>query len=163
MMRHIAAIARSARFDQRRYSTGWPLCACTAAASILKLAYPRIDMEGLTAIVALPETSDTVKTGALLNIGASDETHFKSEHELLAKLFRKIQGKIVPTIDCGAYFDTAIHAIENGVLAEEKVIAAKKLKEKRLLVDHSTYLPLRSLVLLARLNKGSFPVSPWNR
>ncbi len=120
------------------------------------MRYPRVDMEGLTAIVALAEMGDTVKAGALLNIGPSAvmKRLSKAEKELLTKFFRKIQGKMVPTTDGRVYSDAAIRAIEDAVLAEEKVIAAKRLRERRLLVGHSTHLPSRLLVLLARLSKG---------
>lgn len=123
------------------------------------MRYPRVDMEGLTAIVALAETGDTVKAGELLSIGPSAvmKRLSKAEHELLTKFFRKVQGKMVPTTDGKVYSDAAIRAIEDAVLAEEKVIAAKRLREKRLLVGHSTHLPSRLLVLLARLNKENIP------
>jgi DNA-binding transcriptional LysR family regulator len=111
-------------------------------------------MEGLTAIVALAETGDTVKAGELLNIGPSAvmKRLSKAENELLTRYFRKIKGKMVPTADGKVYSDAAKRAIEDAVLAEEKVIAAKRLRERRLSVGHSTHLPSRLLVVLARLN-----------
>ncbi len=116
-------------------------------------------MEGLTAIVALAETGDTVKAGALLNIGPSAVTKrlSKAESELLTKFFRKIKGKMVLTNDGKVYSAAALRAIEEAVLAEERVIAAKRLRERRLSVGHSTHLPSRLLVLLARLNSESIP------
>ena len=88
-------------------------------------------MEGLTAIVALAETGDTVKAGALLNIGPSAVTKrlSKAESELLTKFFRKIKGKMVLTNDGKVYSAAALRAIEEAVLAEERVIAAKRLRE----------------------------------
>lgn len=123
------------------------------------MRYPRVDMEGLTAIVALAQTGDTVKAGALLNIGPSAVTKrlSKAESELLTKFFRKIKGKMVLTTDGKVYSAAALRAIEAAVLAEEKVIAAKRLRERRLSVGHSTHLPLRLLVLLARLNNENIP------
>ncbi len=123
------------------------------------MRYPRVDMEGLTAIVALAETGDTAKAGELLSIGPSAvmKRLSKAENELLTKFFRKTKGKMVLTTDGKIYSDAAMRAIEDAVLAEEKVIAAKRLRERRLLIGHSTHLPSRLLVLLARLNKENIP------
>ena len=65
------------------------------------MRYPRVDMEGLTAIVALAETGDTVKAGALLNIGPSAVTKrlSKAETELVTKFFRKTKNRVVLTRD----------------------------------------------------------------
>ena len=110
------------------------------------MRYPRVDMEGLSAIVALAETGDTVKAGALLNIGPSAvmKRLSKAEAELLTRLFRKINGKMVPTSDGKLYSGTALRAIEQAVLAEEKVFATKRLRGKRLSVGRNFPLSNRS-------------------
>ena len=116
-------------------------------------------MEGLMAIVALAETGNFVKAGELLNIGPSAvmKRLSKAENELVSKFFRKTMEKMVLTTDGRVYSEEALHAIEHAILAEEKVNAAKRLREKRLLVGHSTYLPSRLLVVLARLNSEDIP------
>jgi DNA-binding transcriptional LysR family regulator len=118
-----------------------------------------MDMEGLTAIVALAETSDMAKAGELLHIGPGTviKRLSKAENELLAKLFRKTKNRIVLTADGRIYCSEASLAIEHAVLAEEKIIAAKRLRERRLLVGHSAHLPSRLLALLAHLNTESIP------
>lgn len=123
------------------------------------MRYPRIDMEGLAAIVALAETGDVVKAGALLNIGQSavNKRLSKAETVLVTKFFRKTKDRVELTRDGKAYFKEASRAIEHAVLAEEKVAAAKRLRAGRLLVGHSTHLPSRLLVLLARLNHEHIP------
>jgi DNA-binding transcriptional LysR family regulator len=109
--------------------------------------------------VALAETGDTAKAGALLNIGPSavSKRLSKAETELVTKFFRKTKSRAVLTKDGDVYFREASRAIEHAVLAEEKVVAAKRLREGRLSVGHSTYLPSRLLVLLARLNNENIP------
>ncbi len=54
------------------------------------------------------------------------------------------------TSDGRAYYSEAIFALEHAVLAEDKVTASLKLREKRLLVGHSTYLPQRLLSLVVQ-------------
>jgi DNA-binding transcriptional LysR family regulator len=94
------------------------------------MRYPHVDMEGLTAIVALAETSDMAKAGELLHIGPGTviKRLSKAENELLAKLFRKTKNRIVLTADGRIYCSEASLAIEHAVLAEEKIIAAKRPK-----------------------------------
>jgi DNA-binding transcriptional LysR family regulator len=81
----------------------------------------------------------------------------KAETELVTKFFRKTKSRVVLTKDGNVYFREASLAIEYAVLAEEKVAAAKRLREGRLSVGHSTHLPSRLLVLLARLNNEKIP------
>jgi DNA-binding transcriptional LysR family regulator len=121
------------------------------------MRYPHVNMEGLTTIVALAETSDMAKAGELLHIGpgAVIKRLSKAENELLAKLFRKTKNRIVLTADGRIYCSEASLAIEHAVLAEEKIIAARRLRERRLLVGHSAHLPSRLLALLAHLNTES--------
>jgi DNA-binding transcriptional LysR family regulator len=121
------------------------------------MRYPRVDMEGLTAIVALAETSDMARAGELLHIGpgAVIKRLSKAEKELFAKLFRKTKNRIVLTADGRIYCSEALLAIEHAVLAEEKIVAARRLRERRLLVGHSAHLPSRVLALLAHLNTES--------
>jgi DNA-binding transcriptional LysR family regulator len=121
------------------------------------MRYPHVDMEGLTAIVALAETSDMAKAGELLHIGpgAVIKMLSKAENELFAKLFRKTKERIELTADGRIYCSEASLAIEHAVLAEEKIVAAKHLRERRLLVGHSAHLPARLLALLAHLNDES--------
>jgi DNA-binding transcriptional LysR family regulator len=93
-------------------------------------------MEGLTAIVALAETSDMAKAGELLHIGpgAVIKRLSKAENDLFAKLFRKTKNRIALTADGRIYCSEASLAIEHAVLAEEKITAARRLRERRLLV-----------------------------
>jgi DNA-binding transcriptional LysR family regulator len=121
------------------------------------MRYPLVDMEGLTAIVALAETSDMAKAGELLHIGpgAVIKRLSKAENELFAKLFRKTKNRVVLTADGRIYCSEASLAIEHAVLAEEKIISARRLRERRLLVGHSAHLPSRLLALLAHLNTES--------
>jgi len=117
------------------------------------MRYPRIDMEGITTVVALAETGDTVKAAELLNVGPSavQKRLTKAESVLVAKLFRKTAHGIVMTSDGRAYYTEAVFALEHAVLAEDKVVTAHKLRDKRLLLGHSTHLPRRLLTLLAQI------------
>jgi DNA-binding transcriptional LysR family regulator len=119
------------------------------------MRYPHVDMEGLTAIVTLAETCDMAKAGELLHVGPSAVVKrlSKAESELLTKFFRKNKDKFVLTTDGRIYCSEAALALEHAVLAEEKITAAKHLRERRLQVGHSAHLPARLLALLARLNE----------
>jgi DNA-binding transcriptional LysR family regulator len=121
------------------------------------MRYPRLDMEGITTVVALAETGDTVKAGELLNVGPSaiQKRLNKAENTLVAKLFRKTAHGIVMTSDGQAYYSEAVFALEHAVLAEDKVATAHKLRDKRLLLGHSTHLPRRLLTLLAQIKMES--------
>jgi len=123
------------------------------------MRYPRLDMEGLTAIVALAETGDFVKAGQLLSIGPSAvmKRLSKAEGEIRTKLFQRTREKLVLTEDGRVYFEEAQRAIEHAVLAEEKVRSTKSLKERRLQIGRSTHLPFRLLVALARLTSEDIP------
>jgi DNA-binding transcriptional LysR family regulator len=123
------------------------------------MRYPRLDMEGLTAIVALAETGDFVKAGQLLSIGSSAvmKRLAKAEGELRTKLFQKTQARHVLTRDGKVYSEEAQLAIEHAVLAEEKVRATKSLRERHLRIGHSTHLPSRLLVALAHLTSEDIP------
>jgi DNA-binding transcriptional LysR family regulator len=118
------------------------------------MRYPHVDMEGLTAIVTLAETCDMAKAGELLHVGPSAVVKrlSKAESELLTKFFRKSKNRVVLTADGRIYCSEASLALEHAVLAEEKIAAAKHLRERHLLVGHSAHLPSRLLALLAHLN-----------
>ena len=121
------------------------------------MRYPRVDMEGITTVVALAETGDAVKAAELLNVGPSaiQKRLNKAEITLIAKLFRKTAHGIVMTSDGRAYYSEAVFALEHAVLAEDKVATAHKLRDKRLLLGHSTHLPRRLLTLLAQIKVES--------
>lgn len=135
------------------------------------MRYPKVGMEGLTAIVALAETGDVVKAGELLNIGPSGvkKRLSKAEGELLTKLFHKMKEKtnertkertkekLVLNAYGKVYSEEALRAVEHAVLAEEKVNAERSLREKRLLIGRCTHLPSRLLVALTRLNSEDTP------
>jgi DNA-binding transcriptional LysR family regulator len=123
------------------------------------MRYPRVDMEGLAAIVAVAEAGNIVKAGELLNIDPSAvlKRLSKAQTTLLTKLFRRTRDRIAMTTDGRTYCQEGSYAIERSVLAEEKVTAAIRLRKKRLLVGHSTYLPSRLLAILARLNNEGIP------
>lgn len=123
------------------------------------MRYPRLDMEGLSAIVALAETGDFVKSGQLLSIGPSAvmKRLSKAEGELQIKLFQRTQAKLVLTEDGRVYVEEAQVAIEHAVLAEEKVRATISLRERHLRIGRSTHLPSRLLVTLARLTSEDIP------
>jgi DNA-binding transcriptional LysR family regulator len=118
------------------------------------MRYPRVDMAGLTAIVTLAETCDMAKAGEMLHVGPSAVVKrlSKAESELVTKFFRKSKDRVVLTADGRIYCSEASLALEHAVLAEEKIAAAKQLRERRLLVGHSAHLPARLLALLAHLN-----------
>jgi DNA-binding transcriptional LysR family regulator len=124
-----------------------------------QMRYPHVDMEGLTAIVTLAETCDMAKAGELLHVGPSAVVKrlSKAENELLTKFFRKNKNKVVLTADGRIYCSEASLALEHAVLAEEKIAAAKHLRERRLLVGHSAHLPSRLLALLAHMSGESIP------
>ncbi|MHB1936784.1 MAG: LysR family transcriptional regulator [Acidobacteriaceae bacterium] len=117
------------------------------------MRYPRVDMEGIITVVALAETGDTVKAAELLNVGPSaiQKRLTKTESALVTKLFRRTAHGIVMTSDGKTYCSEAIFALEHAVLAEDKVAAVHKLRDKRLLLGHSTHLPRRLLTLLAQI------------
>jgi DNA-binding transcriptional LysR family regulator len=119
------------------------------------MRYPRVDMEGLTAIVTLAETCDMTKAGELLHVGPSAVVKrlSKAESELLTKFFYKNKDRVVLTADGRIYCSEASLALEHAVLAEEKIAAARHLRERHLLVGHSAHLPARLLALLAHLNE----------
>lgn len=123
------------------------------------MRHPRVDMEGMAAIVAIAEVADIVKAAQLLNVGASAmlKRLAKAEDALQTRIFRKTRNMVVLTTDGRIYFREASCAIEHAVLGEEKVAAALRLREKHLLVGYSTYLPARLLTLLARLNGEDVP------
>jgi DNA-binding transcriptional LysR family regulator len=128
------------------------------------MRYPRVDMEGLTTIVAVAETGDIVAAGHLLSIGPSAvlKRLAKAEESLSTKIFRKTRHGIVLTPEGRAYHRDALLAIEHAVLAEEKVGATIKLREGRLLVGHSIYLPPRLLAILAQLAIDGIQDGPHN-
>ena len=117
------------------------------------MRYPLLDMEGLTTVVALAEKRDYVKAGELLHIGPSAvlKRLAKAENELQTRLFQKAGDSVVLTSDGQLFAAEAQRSLSYAVLAEEKVRAAKSLRDRRLLVRHSTHLPARLLVLLAHL------------
>jgi LysR family transcriptional regulator, benzoate and cis,cis-muconate-responsive activator of ben and cat genes len=123
------------------------------------MRYPHVDMEGLTAIVTLAETCDMTKAGELLHVGPSAVVKrlSKAENELLTKFFRKSKNRVVLTTDGKIYCSEAALALEHAVLAEEKLVAAKRLHERHLLVGHSAHLPAKILSLLAHLNTEGMP------
>jgi DNA-binding transcriptional LysR family regulator len=123
------------------------------------MRYPRVDIEELTAIAALAETGDFVKAGQLLNIGPSAvmKRLAKAERELQTRLFQRSDAKLVLTEDGSVYITEAQLALEHAVVAEERVRAAKNLREKRLRVGRSTHLPVRLLAALVRLDGEDIP------
>lgn len=123
------------------------------------MRHPLMDMEGLAAIVAIAEAGDIVKAGQLLNVGASAvlKRLAKAEEVLGTKIVRKSRNAVVLTGDGRIYYREAFLAIEHAVLGEEKLATAVRLRQNRLLVGYSTYLPPRLLALLVRLGGDGAP------
>jgi DNA-binding transcriptional LysR family regulator len=109
-------------------------------------------MEGIATVVALAEAGDAVKAAELLSVGPSAvlKRLAKTESALHTILFRKTRHGFVMSQDGRAYYGEAVFALEHAVLAEDKVAASLALRERRLLVGHSTYLPQRLLKLVAQ-------------
>jgi DNA-binding transcriptional LysR family regulator len=127
------------------------------------MRYPQVDMEGLATVIALAETGDTARAAELLNVGPSaiQKRLAKTENALVARLFRKTSHGIEMTVDGKAYYSEAVFALEHAVLAEDKVSAAHKLRERQLLIGHSTHLPRRLLTQLAQIkveNAGNLTI-----
>lgn len=123
------------------------------------MRFPQFSLEILMAVVVTAEKKSTMRAGKELGISPSAVTKRirVAERTAGAKLFHSAEEGLVLTQAGELLYYEAKKSIERALLGEEKVSAYLMLRERHLLVGHSTYLPPR---LMAMLIQFRFDASP---
>ncbi|MHB8303768.1 MAG: LysR family transcriptional regulator [Acidobacteriaceae bacterium] len=102
------------------------------------------------AIVATAEKKSVTRAGVELRLSPSGVTKRIKLAERIAKtkLFHTTEDGSILTEAGELLYSEAKKSIERALLAEEKVSAYLMLKDRHLLVGHSTYLPPRLMAIL---------------
>lgn len=123
------------------------------------MRFPHFSIEILMAVVATAETKSVTRAGKELGLSPSGVTKRLKIAERIAKtkLFHTTEEGLILTEVGELLYSEAKKSIERALLAEEKVAAYLMLKERRLLVGHSTYLPSRLMAILIQFRFDGTP------
>jgi LysR family transcriptional activator of glutamate synthase operon len=116
---------------------------------------PRVTMDMLVAVVALADKKTLEKAAAEIGLVTPSAIHKRIRAVNLmvgSPLFVNTEQGMILTEVGESFYPDAVHAVEEALLAEEKVTALLGLKASRLLVGHSTYLPPRLLAAVLKLS-----------
>ena len=125
------------------------------------MRFPHFSIDMLMAIVATAEKKSVTRAGVELRLSPSGVTKRIKMAERIAKtkLFHTTEDGFILTEAGKLLYSEAKKSIERALLAEEKVSAYLMLKERHLLVGHSTYLPPRLMAMLIQFRfEGTPPV-----
>ena len=123
------------------------------------MRFPHFSIEILMAVVVTAEKKSVTRAGKELGLSPSGVTKRLKIAERIAKtkLFHTTEeGLTLTEVGELLYFE-AKKSIERALLAEEKVAAYLMLKERHLLVGHSTYLPSRLMDILIHFRFDGTP------
>lgn len=111
------------------------------------------------AVVATAEKKSVTRAGKELGLSPSGVTKRikMAERIAKAKLFQTTEDGSILTEAGKLLYSEAKKSIERALLAEEKVSAYLMLKERHLLVGHSTYLPPRLMAILIQFRFDGMP------
>jgi len=123
------------------------------------MRFPHFSMDMLMAIVATAEKKSVTRAGKELGLSPSGVTkRIKlAERIARAKLFQTTEDGSILTEAGKLLYSEAKKSIERALLAEEKVSAYLMLKDRHLLVGHSTYLPPRLMAILIQFRFDGTP------
>lgn len=130
------------------------------------MRFPQFSIEILMAVVVTAEKKSVTRAGK--ELGSSPSAVTKrirvAERIVRAKLFHAAEEGFVLTQAGELLYYEAKKSIERALLGEEKVSAYSMLKERHLLVGHSTYLPPRLMTMLIQFRfDGAPPVEIEHR
>ncbi len=123
------------------------------------MRFPHFSIEILMAVVVTAEKKSVTRAGKELGLSPSGVTKRLKIAERIAKtkLFHTTEeGLTLTEVGELLYFE-AKKSIDRALLAEEKVAAYLMLKERHLLVGHSTYLPPRLMAILIQFHFDGTP------
>jgi DNA-binding transcriptional LysR family regulator len=130
------------------------------------MRFPQFSLEILMAVVATAEKKSVTRAGKELGISPSAVTKRirVAERIARARLFHPAEEGFVLSQAGELLYDEAKKSIERALLGEEKIAAYLMLKERHLLVGHSTYLPPRLMAMLIQFHfEGAPPVEIEHR
>jgi len=119
---------------------------------------PRATLDIFAAVIAVAETKTLDKAAEVLGLSTASAVHkrIRAASTLLeVELFTNANDGLVLTEEGQTLYDDARRVVAQALLAEEKVIALRKLKARRLLIGHSTYLPPKLLAAVLKMEFGT--------
>lgn len=122
---------------------------------------PKVKLDNLVAFLAVAEKRDIDDAAGELGLSASGVRKQLDaiENTFGIRLFEKIQGRLMLTEDGELFYEDAMKAVEQALLAEEQVYARQTIRNHHLVVGHSTNLPPRLIAAIAQLRiEGDQPV-----
>jgi DNA-binding transcriptional LysR family regulator len=115
---------------------------------------PRVTLDMLVAVIAVAQRKTLDKAAEELGLGSASavQKRIRAANGFFhTALFTKTEEGMVLTETGLALYPDAVRTVEQALLAEERVFALMKLKARRLLIGHTTYLPPKLLAAVLRL------------
>lgn len=115
---------------------------------------PKVKLDNLIAFMTVAEKRDINDAAEELGLSASGVRKQLDtiENSFGIRPFEKIGGKLILTEDGEKFYEDALKAVEQALLAEEQVYARQAIRNHHLVVGHSTNLPPRLIAGIAQLH-----------
>jgi DNA-binding transcriptional LysR family regulator len=120
---------------------------------------PKVKLDNIFAIITLARTHDIDRAASELGLTSSAVRKQIENIESVfgIRLFESIKGTLSLTLDGEEFHTDAKRAVEQVLLAEEKVFARQAIKSHHLLVGHSTNLPPKLITSIRQISIEDSP------
>ena len=115
---------------------------------------PKVKLDNLIAFLTVTAKHDVDDAAEELGLSASGVRKQLDaiENTFGIRLFEKTRGILTLTDDGELFFDDAMKAVEQALLAEEQVYARQAIRNHHLLVGHSTNLPPKLITVITQIH-----------
>jgi DNA-binding transcriptional LysR family regulator len=121
---------------------------------VSQMRRPKVKLDNLIALMTVAEKHNIDDAAEELGLSASGVRKQLDiiENTFGIRLFEKIGGELVFTADGEWFYDDAVKAVEQALLAEEQVYARQAIRNHHLVVGYSTNLPPRLIAAITQLH-----------
>ena len=115
---------------------------------------PKVKLDNLVVFMAVADKHGI--DGAAVELGLSPSGVRKQldsiENTFGINLFEKRQGRMILSEDGELFYDDAAKAVEQAILAEEQIYARRAIRNRHLVLGHSTNLPPKVIAAVSQLH-----------
>jgi len=115
---------------------------------------PKVKLDNLITFITVAEKHDIEDAAEELGLSASGVRKQLDtiENTFGIRLFEKIGGRLILTEDGEQFYEDAMKAVEQALLAEEQIYARQAVRNHHLVVGHSTNLPPKLIAAVTQLH-----------
>ncbi len=115
---------------------------------------PKVKLDNLIVFMTVAEKCDMDDAAKELGLSASGVRKQLDaiENAFGIGLFEKIGGRLILTEDGGLFYEDAVKAVNQALLAEEQLYARQAIRNHHLVIGHSTNLPPRLITAITQIH-----------